>query len=277
MNHRPAASAEFPDFPDFSAMPVQPGQLGNLTVEQEVKLREFWAVTLKVFGVEDHTRPDGGVDIPDTASEADVALSNRDQNKKKKRMSIFKKKDKNRDSTDSLSAGTSDDKYGQVKEFHEILETTSAESLRVAFWSMVKADHPDALLLRFLRARKWDVDRALVMLIATMKWRAAEVHVDDDIVKNGEGGALEESKSTNAKTKKEGEDFLAQMRMGKSFLHGVDKDGRPICVVRVRLHKQGEQTETSLERYTVYTIETARLVLRSPVETAVRVDLLPNI
>jgi hypothetical protein len=64
------------------------------------------------------------------------------------------------------------------------------------------------------------------------------------------------------------EGFMKQLRMGKSFLHGVDKEGRPICVVRVRLHKQGDQSEQSLERYTIYIIETARLMLRSPVDTA---------
>ena len=262
----------FPDFPDFDAMPVQQGYRGNLTAEQETKLRELWTVTLRVFGVEDHHKPDGVAETPDTASEADVSLNNHEKTKKK-RMSIFRKKDKNRDSLDSLAEGSADDKYGQVKEFHDILESTSAESLRKAFWDMVKADHPDALLLRFLRARKWNVDKALVMLIATMKWRAVEMHVDDDVMMHGEGGALEDSRSSNSATKKEGEDFLAQLRLGKSFLHGVDKEGRPLCVVRVRLHRQGEQSERSLERYTVYVIETARLVLRSPVETAVSSSL----
>lgn len=61
---------------------------------------------------------------------------------------------------------------------------------------------------------------------------------------------------------------MKQVRMGKSFLHGHDKEGRPICVVRVRLHKQADQTEQSLERYTVYIMETARLMLRPPVDTA---------
>lgn len=254
---------------DFSAMPVQPGYRGNLTAEQEKKLRDLWIVALKVFGIEDHNQPDGAIETPDTASEADVALSNREKKRGKKRGSLFKRKDKDKDSNDIISTGTPEDKYGQVKEFHDVLETTPAESLRKAFWGMVKADHPDALLLRFLRARKWDVDRALVMLISTMKWRASEMHVDDDIIKHGEGGALEDSKSTDSATKKEGDDFLAQLRMGKSFLHGIDKQGRPLCIVRVRLHRQGEQSERSLEKYTVFVIETARLLLKRPVETAV--------
>ena len=134
---------------------------------------------------------------------------------------------------------------------------------------MVKADHPDALLLRFLRARKWDVDKALVMMISTMSWRGHEMHVDDDVVFNGESGALRDTREGDANAKKEGADFLQQMKLGKSFLHGTDKEGRPLCIVRARLHHGGDQTERSMERYTVYVIETARLVLRPPVETAV--------
>jgi hypothetical protein len=61
--------------------------------------------------------------------------------------------------------------------------------------------------------------------------------------------------------------------MGKSYLHGTDKDGRPCCYVRVKLHKQGEQSEKSLERFTVYTIETTRMMLKPPVDTAVSILL----
>jgi len=65
------------------------------------------------------------------------------------------------------------------------------------------------------------------------------------------------------------EGFIKQLRMGKSFIHGTDKENRPICYVRVKLHKQGDQSEQSLERYTIYLIETTRMMLKSPVDTAV--------
>ncbi|CAG8167799.1 unnamed protein product [Penicillium nalgiovense] len=106
------------------------------------------------------------------------------------------------------------------------------------------------------------------MLISTMRWRLLEMHVDDDIMFNGEASAVKMSQGSDPKEKKKGDDFLTQMRLGKSFLHGVDRAGRPICVVRVRLHKAGDQDNEGLERFTVYTIETARLLLASPVETA---------
>ena len=279
----PQASAESP-VPETSTsvlpladMPIPAGHLGNLTPDQEAKLRQFWATTLRVFGVETPAVANGANTDPASIGErVETDSPNTATPDKKKRKSIFGRH-KDKEPKDGMENGASspgmpaadEDKYGQVKEFHEILEKQSPEELRTAFWDMVKADHPDALLLRFLRARKWDVDKALVMLISTMHWRSAAQHVDDDVVKHGEGRAVEDSKSSDKAVKREGDDFLQQLRLGKSFLHGTDKEGRPLCVVRVRLHKPGEQTEKSLERYTVYIIETARLVLRPPVETAV--------
>jgi hypothetical protein len=172
------------------------------------------------------------------------------------------------------AGAAAEDKYDQKAQFKEALASQSAESLRAAFWSMVKHDHPDALLLRFLRARKWDVQNALIMLISTMHWRSEEMHVDDDIMLHGEGSAIERSHSSDPATKREADDFMAQVRMGKSFIHGLDKDGRPICFCRVRLHQKGQQSETSLERYTVYLIETARLLMPPPVDTAVSIQVL---
>ena len=259
-------------------MPAQtlPGRPENLTPEQEAKLREFWRVVLQIFGVataEDSLEPPAHTDT--------LSPPSADPKQKKKRLGIFKrsKKDGGKDDDSSSTAtadshsdmhiDTTDDKYGQTKEFHQALASLTPSDLRAAFWSMVKHDHPDGLLLRFLRARKWDVEKALVMLVSTMHWRLQEMHVDDDVVWRGEGGALEDSKTGEKEVKKDGEGFIEQLRMGKSFLHGTDKEGRPICVVRARLHRAGEQSEASLERYTVALIETARLLLVPPIDTAV--------
>ncbi|TVY46640.1 CRAL-TRIO domain-containing protein, partial [Lachnellula occidentalis] len=247
-----------------------PGRVGNLTSEQEVKLKEFWVATLQVFGVMDQDADP----VPAVSARSDTASSLKKP--KKKRFGMLRRNhDGDADSIASTDSGSKtpiaaadDDKYGQTKEFHDAIASLSPESLRAAFWSMVKHDHPDALLLRFLRARKWDVEKALVMMISTMRWRASDLHVDDDIMKNGELGSLEDANGNDAIRQKLGEGFLAQMRLGKSFLHGLDKGGRPMCFVRVRLHKQGEQSEESLERYTVFTIETARMLLAPPADTA---------
>lgn len=269
------------------------GRPGTLTPQEEEKLRELWALTMKVFGVHSSPEETNGVEptaaAPAAAPATTTTAPAAEKEKKKSKLSVFSrhKKDKadktEADSTTStaasgtstpdigrLSLSTDDDKFGQTAEFKAAIANIPPEDLRNAFWSMVKHDHPDALLLRFLRARKWDVEKALVMMISTMQWRMGEMHVDDKIVKEGELGALEKAaQAADAKAKKNDEDFLVQLRMGKSYLHGLDNAGRPMCIVRARLHKAGEQTEESLERFTVYTIETARLLLRPPIDTAV--------
>ncbi|CAG5147448.1 uncharacterized protein ALTATR162_LOCUS2039 [Alternaria atra] len=257
------------------------GRPGTLTAEEDKKLRELWGIVMKVFGVEVGSEATNGADEVPSPTTSEAAADGK-KDKKKSRLNVFKrnKGEKNGDDKASTASGGSapsdisrlsisadDDKFGQTAEFKAAIANIPPEELRRTFWSMVKHDHPDALLLRFLRARKWDVEKALVMMISTMQWRLNEMHVDDDIMKNGELAALQTA-STDAKTKKNADDFLTQLRMGKSYLHGLDIEGRPMCFVRARLHKAGEQTEESLERFTVYTIETARMLLRPPIDTA---------
>lgn len=239
-----------------------PGRPGNLTAEEEVKLKEMWARTFEIFGVSPEGTHSNGTATPTTIPDTP------DESKKPKAkggMKLFgRKKEEPANGTEN-----GNDKHGQTQEFQHALSSQKPEELRAAFWDMVKHDHPDALLLRFLRARKWDVHAALVMFVSTIHWRLNDMHVDDDVMINGEEFALKATKSGNAAGKKEGNDFMAQLRMGKSFVHGQDKDGRPCCYVRVKLHKQGEQSEKSLERLTVFLIETTRLMLKPPVDTAV--------
>ncbi|KAH6886478.1 hypothetical protein B0T10DRAFT_81685 [Thelonectria olida] len=253
------------------AYEVPPGRPGNLTAEQEDKLRKLWAAIFQLTGVadDDNTSPSDST----STKEKEEVIAIEGDGHKKKRFGVFRRKADGKSGTSTPTStepkdGGEDDKYGQTKQYYETLAKETPESIRATIWSMVKHDHPDALVLRFLRARKWDVEKALVMLVSTMNWRHSEMGVDDDIMKNGDGAAIEDEKNADSPTNQVSKDVMAQLRMGKSFLHGTDKDGRPICVVRVRLHKQGEQCEASLERYTVYIIETARMVLEPPVDTA---------
>ncbi|OTA99951.1 hypothetical protein M426DRAFT_76060 [Hypoxylon sp. CI-4A] len=251
-----------------------PGRPGNLTPEQDEKLRKFWEMFLQVCGVYGE---DGSGDT-ETASEApsNTGASGTEKPKKKK-LSLFRKKNKDKDkestgskvpAMDNLKENDPEDKWGENKIYLDTLATHSPEQIRATIWSMVKHDNPDALLLRFLRARKWDLQKALVMLMSTMNWRCTEAHVDDEIMANGEEIATVNEKNASGDTKKLAEDFLAQLRMGKSYCYGADKAGRPICIVRARLHKAGEQSEAGLERFTVYLIETTRFMLSPPVDTA---------
>ncbi|OAA49493.1 CRAL/TRIO domain protein [Metarhizium rileyi] len=226
---------------------VAPGHLGNLTAEQEDKLRKLWDAVFMVCGVSgEHNAQLVPTNDGNPGAEAETT-------KKKRGFSYFRgapqlasTSSNGKSATDS----TNKDKYGLSKQYQEILESQKPEEIRQTIWAMMKHDHPDALLLRFLRAREWDVEKALIMLISAMNWRHTKMKVDQDIMRNGEAGAASDEKSGDWKIRKLGHDFLKQSRMGKSFLHGTDKEGRPICVVKVRLHKASDQSPETLERYT---------------------------
>ncbi|KAH8688789.1 hypothetical protein BGW36DRAFT_309706 [Talaromyces proteolyticus] len=145
----------------------------------------------------------------------------------------------------------------------------SPDELRRSLLSSLKQDHPDSMLLRFLRARKWDVGKAFVLLVAAMAWRV-KMQVDEDISTRGELYALQQTRANYRAERKVGIDFMKQLRMGKNIIHGVDRAGRPIVDIRVRLHYAEDQSDATLERYIIYTIETVRMLLRPPlVETSV--------
>ncbi|KAL4920282.1 CRAL-TRIO domain-containing protein [Aspergillus aurantiobrunneus] len=252
-------------------MPTEaaPGTVGNLTPEQETKLQEMWVLLFKVCGVQ--------MDGIEATEERPPSPVQEKKQPPKRRFGFWAGgfQEPEPASTSGATSGIAsltitdgDDKFGTSAEFQKALSEIKPEDMRIAFWNMVKQDNPDSLLLRFLRARKWDVKKALMMLISTIRWRLLDAKVDEDIMVNGEHLALEQLKSKNPAEKKKGEDFMKQFRMGKSFLHGVDKSGRPICYVRVRLHRAGDQSTEALDRFTVFTIESARMMLAPPVETA---------
>ena len=264
-------SASGPYDPKTLTMPeIKQGWPGNLTPEQEQKLKEFWLALGQVTGMVQDAAPRTSQDTPanGSATEPDTPK------KKSKRFGLFGRGDKDdSDSRNRSENNTEDDKYGQTKQFKQALQDLTKPELHATIWSFLKGDSPDAGLLRFLRARKWNVQNAMVMLVSTVHWRLKDVKMDEEILPRGEQWFAEKGAHGSGAEKKLGDDFMTQIRLGKSFLHGVDKEGRPICLVRVRLHRGGEQSEEALEKYTIYTIETTRLLLTEHTDTAVSLDL----
>lgn len=235
------------------------GFYGNLSADQETKLQQLWTILLKCL------EASSGVEGP--------------VNRRKSSISRTESNISARPSTASSSADTTqltETLQGigldatQIKTIRQSLANMNTEELHRGFLASVKNEHPDVLMLRYLRARKWDVGNAFAMMVGGVEWRIKDMHVEDEVLTKGELHALKQSKNTaNATEKKNGEDFLAQSRVGKAFIRGVDKSGRPIVAVRVRLHQPGAQSQEVLNQFIVHTIESARLLLRSPVETAV--------
>ncbi|KAI7827902.1 CRAL-TRIO domain-containing protein [Kickxella alabastrina] len=121
------------------------------------------------------------------------------------------------------------------------------DTLRSAFWSVVREDHADVLMLRFLRARKWDIEKAYKMAIAAIKWRIEE-NVEEIIWY----GDIRNDASL--------------MWKGVSYSHGKDKLGQPIIWSGSYLHHQKDQSYPQLKRYLIWMMETLRQLLAPPIE-----------
>ncbi|KAF2155229.1 CRAL/TRIO domain-containing protein [Myriangium duriaei CBS 260.36] len=246
-----------------------PGRPGNLTAEQEVKLKELWLALFEILGIIEPNKYGATLSrASSTASSPQLGSESPNPQKQKKLSWLGRHKSPKGSPEIGTEPDIADDKHGLSKDFKRALASQSQESIRRAFWDMTKHDNPDAILLRFLRARKWEVHDALVMMISAFHWRSVDMKVDQELMSKGEAGFLKLSQSGEGTAQKDAADFIKQFHMGKSMLHGLDTEDRPITVVRARLHHPNQETERSLEMYTVYVIETARMMLRPPVDTA---------
>ncbi|KFH45055.1 Phosphatidylinositol transfer protein-like protein [Hapsidospora chrysogenum ATCC 11550] len=162
---------------------------------------------------------------------------------------------------EDLDTGTLSSIPDRSDEFRKHLTDKTTEGFNRNFWATVRAEHPDGLVLRFLRARKWDVEKAVIMLISAVDWRK-EAKVDSSVVFHGEDVALKESPSVDEKS------FIQQYRSGKSFVRGTDKAQRPVYIIRVRLHDPYAQSAESMESYILHNIESLRALVKAPYDEA---------
>jgi hypothetical protein len=136
-------------------------------------------------------------------------------------------------------------------------------AFRAGLWGFVLAEHPDALVLRFLRARKWDVGRAMAMLVSAVDWRL-EQRMAETVIGTGESVALRDEAERSADDR----GFVAQYRSGKSYVHATDREGRLVYIIRVRLHDPRAQSSRAMETYTLHNIETLRIAIKPPNDKA---------
>ncbi|KAF9437290.1 hypothetical protein BGZ76_001352 [Entomortierella beljakovae] len=129
----------------------------------------------------------------------------------------------------------------------------SPAEYQTAFWSFVQIEHPDVAILRFLRARKWNVEKAMEMLILALEWRIAQGV--DEIMQMGE---------LEIEAKYPG--FLEQLKSGKVRFRGRDRQGRLLCFMDVSLHNPHAQSPQAVEKLAIYIVESARLMM-APQET----------
>ncbi|KAL4894852.1 CRAL-TRIO domain-containing protein [Aspergillus ambiguus] len=257
---------------------VSSGFWGNLSSQQEERLQQLWALILQfgeapaVSSILDPISPVSSPgDVQPKASSPSLRSRNSfifrtESNLSRRNSSIAYPPHHARliDNLRSRGMSTSD-----IKTARKCLASLTPEEVRFGIITAAKHDRPDAYLLRFLRFAKWDVNKAFIRLLNSLRWRMKDMHVDSQLLSKGELHALELSqRALDPEAAEEGEAFLDQLRMGKCYVRGVDRMNRPVCVIRVRLHQPGAQSEVVLNQFITHIIESVKLLLSPPVETA---------
>lgn len=224
------------------------GHWGNLTPEQMIIFKNVWRRLNKLF-----------------EQEAPVKEAEEEPTK----AGWFGKKNVDK-STELFLGATSDPKWMSLP-LEKAIPLIPGSLLRKTFWNMVNADNPDAIILRYCRARKWEEDAIYNMLINTLRWR---IHVRmDDIIALGENGLRDE---LNRLSDGWGDIFIKQMHHGKVFLGGPDREDRGVCFINVFKHRKEDQPHEVIKILTLFIMESSRIIVHQPVETCCIVFNLEN-
>lgn len=246
---------------------IPEGYNGNLTSLQQEKLLQFWKILQQAW--------DSTLASPDTDASSTTGST---KSKSHRRFFSFGRSAAQPTDQEISAIPTNllaslkklDTGATELKAINGLLTKLTGDQIRSAYLAVLKQDNPDALCLRFLRAEKWDVPKAWIKFVRSLNWRVNEYHVDEEVMLKGEGHAFKNSKQEgDSQEKKDGEGFMRQLYTGKGHLHGADREGRPICIVRVRTHEPGTQTTKGLNDYIVQCIETVRILMVPPVESMV--------
>lgn len=204
------------------------GYVGHLDQSQENKLRQAWKKVFEMF-----EKAQGGGEGRDTDGPEFV-----DDPKK---AGIPK------DDTAKEEAKAKE----EIQALNDLIKIYDAETIRKCVYNSVKLDDPDTVLLRFLRARKWDVQKSIAMFAGCLKWRL-DNKIEDLLVAGDEGNGV--------KIKK----FLEQQKSGKTYAFGASVEEQPSFYVHVRKHFTKGQPAETMQKYIPYAMESFRLLLVPP-------------
>jgi hypothetical protein len=184
-----------------------PHYAGNLTAEETQKLKTMWTRLFALFEQKG-----------DTIQKKEV-----EEKKSSGLFSSFHKKKNNSSNNENYFLGQSADPRWAQYPLEKALPLIPGHLLRTSFWGMVCTANPDATMLRFLRARKWDLNQSFNMLTNTLRWRL-EMRLDE-MVALGETGLIQ---ALEASKKGLGESFRKQLKLKMVSLGGPDKEGRGV-------------------------------------------------
>ncbi|KAF9345128.1 hypothetical protein BGX34_005007 [Mortierella sp. NVP85] len=213
------------------------GRLGYLTPDQTEKLKQLWICIYDIF--------DGKATFDQSAPTS------------------FKGQVREEETPEAPSSGPLGWFGRNFKNNGPTGPRFTGQDLYKSFWAYMTQDHPDTVLLKFLRARKWILDDALMMVVNTLKWRIVE-------------RLQEVIELSDVELSAKYPNFVDQFRMGKVFLRGADPLGRPVAFINVRVHQKSDQPPETLHRLTLHTLECGRSLASPASESVIVVFDLSN-
>lgn len=199
----------------------EPGRINNLTPDEEQKLKDMWAHILMYLGY-----------ISQDLTAVPSSLTSHEEHKKKKSGWFGRKTDPKKGKQEA-----------ELQSFQSAVKNMTADEVQNAIFTMTKVEHPDNILLRFLRARKWDVNSAVFAFGEMLQWRK-----DSDI-----------ESVFNRDEEAAGQYHIKQLSSKKCYLYGTDKKGHPLAVVSPRYHFGKDQPEEEIKNFVMFIIESERL------------------
>lgn len=259
-----------------------PGYRCNLTPSQTLALFKLWRRFLRLCEITSHSSDSIGADTslsPPAASRSSSESLRRNLGRKGRaaasepasQQSSASASNENLQQFDRLDRNSipKDDKLKEhlrhleeSKEMQSFLLNHGGAALRREFWAIVKGEHPDAYMLRCLRARKWDVDRALAIIGSTCAFRV-QYNVSA-IMKEAELGLTRTRGGFNI------------MNNGISYTYGATAAGEPIYFIEVGSHYSSNQTAEELKRGVILLQESLQILMPPPVERKIVIFNLNN-
>lgn len=129
-------------------------------------------------------------------------------------------------------------RYDPVK-LHKILLSSTRHAL------------VDNFVLKYIRARKLDYEKAIEMFVRSLDWRDGE-HKAEQWLLEGDSVSFVSGKNKG---------FVKHFETEKSIVRGVDRHGFPIFWFRARYHFARDSTVPEAERFAVTSIEWAKLFM----------------
>lgn len=237
---------------------VKQDRIWSISGEHEIVLKQTWAIILKLFGYAYDSASFQDLENPVNfvSSKSKYALPNISSTSIVPDCPVPTQKTVNAfralNGTSNVLRGIFDTsaKPPKAEVYSRILKYNPAV-LHQALIASLRNDHPDNVILRFVRARKFKLQPIIEMAAHALDWKSTSHLVD----KWTSGGDAELAFS------KKHPGIIKAFEMKKAYLRGTDKHGGPICVIRVKKHFGSDCAAKDFEIFICLFIEWSRLVL----------------